>query len=274
MNIRYIDIHSHLNFPDYDADLEKVLADMAEKGVATIVVGTVRATSVRAVELAEKYPHVWAIVGLHPIHAHEPGEIFDYEFYKKLAVHPRVVGIGECGFDYFHCGEAERAEQERAFCGQIQLANEVGKPLMLHLRNAKKPKAGVAAESVDPTSTRDAYEDALAILEKKAKVKGDAHFYAGTIEQMQRFLKLGFGISFNGVITFARDYDALVRAVPEDMLMSETDAPFVAPNPHRGKRNQPDYVIHAVNKMAEIRGVSPADLELKLVANARRLFGI
>ena len=121
--MNYVDIHCHLNFHDYDAQLAEVIRRAETAGVGMIVVGTDRTTSAKAVEIAEKYEYIWAIVGLHPIHATE--EIFDIEYYRSLAAHPKVVGIGECGFDYFRASHDDKKIQEQAFLGQIVLANEV-----------------------------------------------------------------------------------------------------------------------------------------------------
>jgi TatD DNase family protein len=274
--LKYIDIHCQLNYPEFTADLDETVRRAQDAGVGMIIVGTDREMSIRAVEIAEKHENVWAIIGLHPIHAHE--EEFDRDFYLELAGRPKVVGIGECGYDYFRTdaeakaswGVSQQEAQHEAFTAQIDIANKVGKPLMLHLRN-------------DPSAsgTRSAYSDALQTLKTHGggvKVAGDAHFFAGTLEEAKAFIELGFSLSFTGVITFARNYDELVRAVPADKIMSETDAPFVAPAPYRGKRNEPAYVIEIANKIAEIRGaVSVEEREVvlrQLVDNARRMFSI
>jgi TatD DNase family protein len=262
-----------LNFSDYEADLPEVLARMDEAQVSAIVVGTTAETSKKAVELATKHDNIWAIVGLHPIHAggyDGKPEIFDYDFYKSLAKNDKVVGIGECGFDFFHCDFDTATVQEKAFLGQIGLANELKKPLMLHLRNHS---------SFDPNSSHDAYARALDILGKESKVVGDTHFFAGTKDHAKRFLDLGFYISFTGVITFVPAYDELVRFVPNDRILSETDAPYVAPAPNRGKRNEPTWVVEVAHKMAELKGYEKGVGEFDgflegLVHNAGRLFSI
>lgn len=266
--MKYIDIHCHLNFPDYAEDREAVIRRAADAEVGMIIVGTHRETSTLAVELAEKHENVWAIVGLHPIYAHK--EKFDNDFYLKLAQHPKVVGIGECGFDYFRTdGTADDwSAQQEAFLGQIEIANKVKKPLMLHLRNGKESVAGTIAKK------SDAYGDALSMLKSHAKVIGDVHFFAGTLDEAQAFLDLGFYISFTGVVTFARNYDAVIRQIPLDRIMSETDAPYVTPIPHRGKRNEPYFVTEVANAIASIRGEAPEKVLPQLVENARRLFSI
>jgi TatD DNase family protein len=265
---RYIDIHAHVNFPAFDADREAVIARAREAGVAMINVGTGRETSQEAVALTKAYEDMYAIVGLHPVHTASqeadldevttPGlhqaEEFDYEWYKKLASDPKVVGIGECGLDYFRLDENTKAQQVPIFERQIALANEVGKPLMLHIRNA--------------------YDDALAVLRREAKVLGNVHFFAGTWEEGKQFLDLGFTLSFTGVVTFAAQYEELVRNTPLDMIQAETDCPYVAPVPFRGRRNEPAYVVEIVRKIAQIKGLPEEEVAQALVANARRVFGL
>jgi len=279
-HFRRIDIHSHLNFAAFDADRDAVAKRAIEGGTAFITVGTQLDTSRAAVALAERYPEgAYAIVGLHPIHTsasfHDEkesgggdlpgrdghvkefasrGETFDLDAYRELLKHPKVVGIGECGLDYYRLSEDSRARQKEAFLGQIALAEEFKKPLMLHVR--------------------EAYGDALDIIKDHPTVKGNAHFFAGTLAEAQRFLDLGFTLSFTGVITFAKQYEELVRFTPLDMIQAETDCPFVAPVPHRGKRNEPAYVSEVVAAIARIKGLKLEEAEEALLANVRRLFGI
>lgn len=279
MNFKYIDIHSHTNFKAFDIDRDAVIQRALDAGVAVINVGTQIDTSRFAVEMANKYDGVYAIIGLHPIHTgasyHDTkelgeegkaftsrGEVFNYEEYKKLIVDPKVVAIGECGLDYYRCTEETIATQKEAFIEQIKLANEFNKPLMLHIRNNPEGKE------------LNAYSDALEILKVHAKVKGDVHFFAGTLEDAKGFVDFGFTLSFTGVITFTHDYDEVVRQTPLDMIMSETDSPYITPIPYRGKRNEPVYVIEVVKKIAEIKGLSVEEVAKQLVLNAKRVFKI
>lgn len=283
--LKYIDIHCQLNYPEFAGDLDETIKRAQNAGVGMIVVGTDREMSARAVEIAEKYENVWAIIGLHPIHAHE--EKFDKSFYLELARRPKVVGVGECGFDYFRTDSGEMTElgvshhqaQSEAFKGQIEVANEVRKPLMLHLRNNPKN----TEKDSENRPAKSAYSDAIKLLKEykdrgELNIVGDAHFFAGTVEEAKDFVDLGFSLSFTGAITFAKNYYELVRAIPADRIMSETDAPFVAPIPYRGKRNEPLYVIEVAHKIAEIRGaIADVDKEVmlkQLVDNARKLFSI
>ncbi len=279
MDFKYIDIHSHTNFKAFEEDRGAVIRRALDAGVAVINVGTQIDTSRFAVEMANKYDGVYAIIGLHPIHTgasyHDTkelgeegkaftsrGEVFNYEEYKKLIVDPKVVAIGECGLDYYRCTEETIAKQKQAFIEQINLANEFNKPLMLHIRNNPESKE------------LNAYSDALEILKEHARVKGDVHFFAGSLEDAKGFVDFGFTLSFTGVVTFTHDYDEVVRQTPLDMIMSETDSPYITPIPYRGKRNEPVYVIEVVKKIAEIKGLSVEEVAKQLVLNAKRVFGI
>ncbi len=174
--------------------------------------------------------------------------------YEELGKSPRVIAIGECGLDYFRLEEKTKEVQKEAFIQQIELANTLGKPLMLHIRNA--------------------YDDALEVLKAHAKVKGDVHFFAGDWATAKKFLDFGFTLSFTGVVTFTHDYDEVIKNAPLDMLLSETDAPYVTPAPHRGKRNEPAYVELVVRKIAEIRGEDFEKVSQQILENACRVFGI
>jgi TatD DNase family protein len=239
-----------------------------------INIGTGEATSQKAVEMLTEFPEgVYAIVGLHPIHAvesrGEPAEIFNADFYQKLVVQggKKVVGIGECGFDYIAAVTPEdKARQEKAFRAQIELALELDLPLMLHIRSG---------------DGGDAYKDALTVLkEYKAKpgvgdkLRGDAHFFAGSLEETRGFLELGFHLSYTGVVTFAKQYKELVEATPMDRIMSETDCPYVAPIPVRGTRNEPFNVTYTAEKILDIKGVSPEKGRAQLVENAFKLWNL
>lgn len=282
---QYIDIHSHPHFESFNVDQKEMLARMREAGVATIAVGTDLVTSKQAVALAESEASVWATVGLHPDDKHD--EIFDTKSFEALLVHPKVVAIGECGLDYARlpsyddCSpigigrlsadegerEREKSRQKEIFLAQIALAQKYDKPLMLHCREHLKNSFGEGR----------AYHDMVEILREASNTKplrGNAHFFAGTLEIARALLDLGFTLSFTGVITFARQYDEVIRAVPLDRIHAETDAPFVSPVPYRGKRNEPAYVVEVVKKLAEIRGESLEVVQKALVQNAQELFGI
>ncbi|HEV7424316.1 MAG TPA: TatD family hydrolase, partial [Candidatus Paceibacterota bacterium] len=197
------------------------------------------------------------------------GEVFDKEEYKKLLNNSKVVGIGECGLDYYRCTPESIEKQKKSFIEQIELANEFNLPLMLHIRNNQKQELITGKEG-----TPNAYMDALAILKMHSKVKGDVHFFAGTPEEAKAFLDLGFMLSFTGVITFTDDYDEVIRNTPLDMIMSETDSPYVTPVPNRGKRNEPSYVREVVKKIALVKNLREEEVAQAIIQNAKRVFDI
>lgn len=277
---KYIDIHSHVNFSAFAEDRDEVIKRARENGTIFFNVGTQIDTSRKAVEMARQYGEgVYAIVGLHPIHTgasyHDAkelgeggkeftsrGEIFDKDAHREFLKDPKTLGVGECGLDYYRCDEESIAKQKEAFIAQIELANEFGKPLMLHIRNNPEDK------------TRNAYFDVLDLLKQHAKVKGDVHFFTGGIAEAKAFLNFGFTLSFTGVITFTHDYDEVIKMTPLGMLMTETDSPYVAPVPYRGKRNEPSYVREVVKRIAEIKGLPEAEVATAILTNAKRVFGI
>ncbi|MEK9182448.1 MAG: TatD family hydrolase [Patescibacteria group bacterium] len=275
---KYIDIHSHVNFKAFDEDRDEVIHRALDNDTWVINVGTQEDTSKKAVEMANQYKEgVYAIIGLHPIHTgasyHDEkelgegeftsrGEVFDKEFYKEFLKNPKVVGIGECGLDYYRCTPESIEKQKENFIKQVELANEFNKPLMLHIRNNSEDK------------THNAYTDTLEILKKHSNVRGDVHFFAGSGEDAKAFLDFDFTLSFTGVITFTNDYDEIIKNTPLHMIMSETDSPYVAPVPHRGKRNEPAFVKEVVKKIAEIKNLSEAEVREAIIANAKRVFKI
>lgn len=261
MDFKYIDIHSHLNLSPLLDDMESVISRMREKGVATITVGTDYEYSKRAIEIAEKYPDdvLGATVGLHP--NDNVDELFDNEKYLVLAKNPKVIAIGECGLDYSRQNDEEtRKRQKEIFLKHIEIAREVGKPLMIHSRPSK--------------GNMDAYNDALEILGQYEGLKGNFHFYVGDLETTKKILDMGFTMSFDGPITFARDYDEVIRYIPIDRLHAETDAPFAAPAPYRGKTCEPWMVTEVVKKIAEIKNLSEEEVIDVLRKNTKRDFGI
>ena len=276
--MKYIDTHAHLNLVQFDADRAAVFSQCQSDGVGVINVGTRQETSQLAVDLANRHPDTWAIVGVHPCSvvdvdpddhgAKEAEPVFDYDFYKQLALDEKTVGIGECGFDYMHNAEDTYELQREVFLDQIELANEVGKPLMLHLRSGPNPGG------------RNAYDDALEILKTEAKVPGNAHFYAGTIDQAKAFFGMGYTISFTGVVTFPahkpgiQDYLDVVKYAPLDMIHAETDCPYVAPVPHRGQRCEPWMVQEVYKSIAQVKGEDEEKVREQLLQNARNLYKI
>jgi len=264
MNVKYVDAHCHLQFEQYEHDREEIIARMREESVVAIVVGCDFESSKQAVALAEKHEHIYAAVGLHPDHGDE--KIFDTARYRELAQHPKVVAIGECGLEYFHSelNDEGKGVQKENFQKQIELAAELDKPIIIHARATK--------------GTQDAYDDSLTIIREAKKkypnLRGDAHFFASDLARAEQFIALGFTISFTAVITFARDYDSIIRAAPITNILAETDAPFVAPASRRGQRNDPLAVIEVVNQIAQIRGEDIEEVRTALLSNTVNLFAL
>lgn len=254
---KYFDIHSHLNSSDYSGDLNEVLARLESTDTNTIVVGTDLESSQRAVELADQNERIFACIGVHPVD--NPTRFFELDKFKELSSHPKVVAIGECGMDFFHSKKEEDYDrQKELFLAQINFALEISKPIMIHARNA--------------------YEEILEVLEPLKKehgerLRGDVHFFAGDVDIAKRFIDIGFTLSFTGVITFTKDYDDVIRFAPLNMIMSETDAPYVSPVPYRGKRNEPSYVSEVVERIAKIRNEDLDEVRKALVENALRMIG-
>jgi len=264
MNHKYIDTHSHLYEKKFDEDRDEVFERMRSEGVGTIVVGTCLETSMQAVELARSAAArdvvLGATIGVHPT---DTNEDFDPAEYEKL-LGENIVGIGECGFDYFRTPRDEvYVHQREIFEAQVVFAAENDLPLMLHIR----PSDG----------TTDAHEDALEVLKLYQKeygdtVRGNVHFFTSTKEVAREYLALGFTIAFPGVITFAPELEEVVRDVPLDMMLAETDAPYAAPVPHRGSRNEPVFVIDTIKAIAQIRGEEFEVVAEQLTKNAKTVF--
>lgn len=303
-----IDAHSHINFSAFAHDAAEVVARAEAENIWMLAVGSQIDTSRRAVAYAATYEHVWAVVGLHPIHLiddhvdwqevgetrkegvafHSRSEVFDPAAYRTLAQHSKVVAIGECGLDRYripagHDPDAVFNLQETAFRQQIALARECGLPLMVHVRDGAaggEPGANTAnASSVNEETIRvlsDAYGPWSG-----TEPRGIMHCYSGTWDQAQRYLALGFNISFTGVITFtptkkqlpiAEELRKTAREVPLDRFHVETDCPYLTPEPHRSERNEPRYVRHIAEKIAELREVPLEKIAAASVANTLRVF--
>lgn len=254
--MKYFDAHCHIQFPQYDEDRAELLASLREAEVGGLIVGTDSTFSKGAVDMADGKDW-FAAVGLHP--NDKPGEGYDDSYYRKLAEDPNVVAIGECGLDYFRPEEPqhEKSRQVEVFDKHIQLALDTDKPLMIHARPSK--------------GSMDAYLDAIDMLKGKG-VRGNMHFYVGDLETTKKFLELGFTFSFTAVLTFTHDYDEVVKYLPLEHILSETDAPYVAPAPNRGKRNDPLAVREVVKAVARIRGEEEEAVREALLANALRAF--
>jgi TatD DNase family protein len=280
----YFDSHTHVNLAAFKEGYREVISRARLAEVGMINSGTQKDTSAKALDLAHEFENdfIYASVGLHPVHTEKSfhdvdelgggdaakafisrGEVFDYEYYKKLALDPKVLAIGECGLDYYRIGvEGARFEvvekQKKAFIEQIKLAHELDKPLVIHCRKAA--------------------EDVIDILRSKSSilnpVPGIMHFFTDGTEYAKQLSDMGFSFSIGGVVTFTRDYDEMIRMLPVDRILTETDAPYVAPVPYRGKRNEPAYIVEVVKRIAEVRGVPEENMKEQIWENSRRIFKI
>ncbi len=278
--MKLFDAHTHIHFPAYDADRDEVIKRAKEAGVKMLCVGTQAASSQAAGELARKNPgEIWAAAGFHPNHfasswyhdkkeqAESEREKFNAERLLEIAKQSEVVAIGECGLDYYRLPDDkqqttnDKKVQREAFIAQIKIAEQVGKPLMMHIR----PSQG----------TDDAYLDALDIFKAENFSGGKiSHFFVGSLGATSKMLEAGFSFTFGGVVTFARDYDEVIKYLPIENILLETDAPYVAPMPYRGKRNEPAYISATAAKLAELKGLSAEEVAEKTFANALRIFKI
>jgi TatD DNase family protein len=254
----WVDTHCHLNEASFTPDLPAVIAEAESAGVRQmLVIGTTLASSRRAVEIATEFPAVFAVVGIQPnyVLAAEPG---DWDGIVELAAHPRVVGIGETGLDRYW-DHAPFELQREYFLRHIDLAHRLGRPFVVHCREAEVDVLQVLQEC------RARYE-----------LRGVMHSFCGSAEVAAAAMGYGLLISFAGMLTFKRNQPLrdVAATIPADALLLETDAPYLAPGPHRGKRNQPAYLVHTAECLATSRGVSLEELGQATTANARRLFGL
>jgi TatD DNase family protein len=259
--MRFIDSHCHVDGSRFDADRAEVLARAREAGVTPmVVVGTgARLDEIRrAVDLAEREPDVFATVGVHP---HDAAQIdaAGWQTLADYARHPRVVAVGETGLDYYY-DHSPREAQADGFRRQIRLARELGKPIVCHIRDAHAESAALLKEEGAP------------------EVGGVIHCFTGGPEEAKAYVALGFHVSFSGIVTFggksADPIRAALREVPLDRLLVETDAPFLAPVPKRGQRNEPAFVVHTAELVARELGVPLPEIASQTFANAARLFGL
>lgn len=249
------DSHAHYDASAFDGDREALLASLPARNVAGIVnAASDLASSRSGVELAGRYPYIWAAVGIHPEEAGHASEA-DWEECRRLAAHPRVVAVGETGLDYHYEDACPRDVQRDWFRRHLELAAAMALPVIVH--------------------DRDAHEDVLRLLQEY-RPQGVVHCFSGSVEMMREITALGMYIGLGGAVTFknARRPVEAAAAVPADRLLLETDAPYMAPVPLRGKRCDSSYILHTAERIAEIRGIPVEELLSATETNARRLFRI
>jgi len=279
-----IDTHAHINFKTFDNDADEVIRRSLSRDVWIIIVGTDYKNSRRGLELANKYEKgVYASIGLHPVHLEEglienqeqgysfnsQAEIFNYDIYEKLAKFEKVVAIGETGLDYYHLNldgnvAAVKRKQQEILFKHLELGRELNLPLIIHCRQA--------------------HDDMLALIKdfrKKNKAVRSAsgawgvmHCFSGDEDLAWQYFSLGLLISFNGMITFSKRWDDLIRKMPLEKLLVETDCPFLTPEPYRQMRNEPILVKQVISRIAEIRNLTPARVAEITANNARGFFSI
>lgn len=251
-----IDSHCHLDFPDFADDLDAVVARARAVGVERMItIGTQIAKAAQVAEIAERYACVFFTVGTHPHEAAGEGAE-DFAAIREFAQHPKCVGIGEAGLDY-HYDCAPRDVAQRVFRGQIALARELGLPLVIHARDADDDIAAILTDEMG-----------------RGRFSALMHCFTSSRALAETALDLGLSISFSGVVTFKKSAGlrAIARDVPLDRILVETDAPYLAPAPHRGRRNEPAYVVATASVVAEARGLKPEALAAATRANTLRVF--
>jgi TatD DNase family protein len=251
------DTHAHLNAVQYEEDLQEVIDRALKEGVTNIVVvGFDRPTIKRAIELAEQYDFIYASVGWHPVDAIDMKED-DLKWLEEMALHPKVVALGEMGLDYYW-DKSPKEVQKEVFRKQIALAKKVKLPIIIH--------------------NREATADILEILkeENASEVGGIMHCFTGSIEIAKQCIDMNFYISLGGPVTFknAKKPKEVAAEIPLEHLLIETDCPYLTPHPYRGKRNEPAYIKYVAEQIAELKGISYEEVAEKTSDNAKRIFGI
>ncbi len=250
------DTHAHLDDRAFDKDRAELLAGLQDRQISLVMnPGCSLSSSRNAVAMAEKYPWLYAAVGSHPDAADEVCEEVIGEYRKLCKLSPKVKAIGEIGLDY-HYEDIPRALQQKAFIMQLELARELDLPVIVH--------------------ERDAHEDGMAIIRNFPTVTGVFHCYSGSAEMARQLVELGWYIGFTGVLTFKNARKAIETAasIPLERIVLETDCPYMAPEPFRGKRNDPGYLYRMAEKLAEIRGVCVDEIHRITTENGKRLYRI
>ena len=250
------DTHAHYDDEAFDEDRETLLGSMPEKGVGLIVnPGCTVETSRQAVAMAKQYDYIYAAVGIHPENCGDFAQS-DIDTLRTLAQHDKAVAIGEIGLDYYWEENPPREWQQMVLRKQMALAAELNLPVIIH--------------------DREAHADTLAIVKEFPQVRGVFHCYSGSVEDARTLLKMGWMLSFNGAITFknARKAPEVIAEIPMERIMIETDSPYLTPVPHRGKRNDSGFVRLVAEKIAEIKGITPEEVEQITFDNGKRFFSI
>ncbi len=279
-----IDSHAHLNFKAFNDDWDQTLKRALDQGTWVINVGSQFITSKKAINIAQDYKEgVYASVGFHPIHAKggsieheaddEEWEFFDYHKMLDLSKHEKVVALGETGLDYYRVKDHKnKKRQKQIFIDHLKICREVNKPVIIHCRDIS-----VSYKDYPEEERENAYLDILEILKDYPDVRGVIHCFGGKLSTAQKFIDAGFYIGFTGIITFkkkAEELQEVVKQLPLEKILVETDCPYLAPEPYRGKQNEPSYVKHITEKIAELKGLSFEQVADQTTQNAKNLFSI
>ena len=279
----FIDTHSHLNFPDFSEDYKEVIARAKKTGISAIInVGADLPTSKRAIELAQKEDLCYAAVGIHPTNTSNLKDE-DYQELEDLAQKKKVVAIGEIGLDYFHNSTPKEIQKE-SFKRQILLAKKLNLPVIIHNRDAnedilailkKTKQSNFCYPSTASSATPNKNGVARLVSHRKVK-KGVMHCFSGDINLAKKVLSLGIHISFTGNLTYKKNdgLRVVAKEIPLKKLLLETDCPYLPPQPKRGKRNEPGFLIYTAEELAKIKGISLEELGEITTKNAKELFGI
>ncbi|MGL4876241.1 MAG: TatD family hydrolase [Clostridium sp.] len=257
MEYKIFDTHAHYDSEDYNEDRKELLSEMNSNGVIGILNCAASYDSVKEVDaLTREYKLIYGALGIHPENADELTSERLEEIKELIKKNDRVLAVGEIGLDYYWEENPPREVQKNAFREQMALAKELGLPVIIH--------------------DRDAHKDTLDIMKEFPEVIGTVHCFSGSVEFARECISLGYYIGFTGVITFknAKKLAEVAKDIPLERILVETDAPFMAPVPNRGKRNRSDYIKEIIEKLAEIRGICPKELNNKVNENFSRLMGI
>jgi TatD DNase family protein len=262
----FVDSHAHLDGERFDSDRDQVLARARESGIETILaigIGTGPGSLDCAIQLAAQHDFIYATVGIHP-HEAKLASGSDFVELEQLAKQPKVIAWGEIGLDYYY-DHSPREVQKQVFLKQLDLARSANLPVIIHCR----PSEG----------SENAWEDCLSLLQDHwvpSGLGGILHCFTGTLAHAKRALDMGFMISFAGNITFpkAQQIRDAAKEMPLDRILIETDCPYLAPIPHRGKRNEPAFVIHVARQLSEILGLSTQEIGLQTAQNFYRFFSL
>jgi len=273
--MKLIDSHCHLNFSSFENEYKTIIADCLKKEIGVLNIGSQFDTSKRAVEIANEYPNenIFASIGAHPTEIKDFNEQKYQELIDVETSHgaSKIVAIGEIGLDYFHIPENKNFDevkeiQKKGLIAQLNFAQKNELPVILHARGSQK-------------NPQDAYTDLLSVISNfqfPISKKGVLHCFGSTLEIAKKFVELGFYIGFTGIITFknksVQELQNAVKQLPLDKILIETDAPYLTPEPHRGKKNQPQYVKHVAEKVAELKNIPVSEVVNKTTENFKELF--